>query len=509
MMLARSLARQREIAIRFALGAGRRRVVRQLLAESWLLALGAAVVGYALAWYGLRLGERLLYAVTPSEIIKQVRIQPLTPDPRVFFFILFAACLSSFAIGMLPALQATRGDLTRATRGEVAAGYRAGRLRNALVAAQVAVSVLLLISSGNLLRINRQVQRKEIGLDTSGVLDLDVREELRSRTAALLASDPSVESVAAVWRTPLYGSLRTIPISPEESASPIASGYNFVSSEYFGVFRIPIVLGRNFAPEEARSESPVVIVSEATALRFWPGLDPVGKTIHIALGPSGGLPDRFPPHTRAEVIGVAHDVMSGWIMDGRDKTCLYFPMRAAGAGSSSLVVRVEGNAEVARRGLDLMLGAAVPGALGQITPMQQVLDVQFFPFRVYSWIAAFLGCLATMLTLSGIYGVLSYIVGQRSKEFAIRMALGASPFGVLRSVLTESVKLALLGIVFGVPLALAVSRLLATQVVDVNTYDSLAFFGGVALILTAAMAASAFPARRATRVDPVTALRYE
>jgi predicted permease len=509
MLLARALARQREIGVRLALGAARRRLVRQLVTEGFVLAVPAAALGYVLAWVGVHVGERAFFAVIPSEFAAHVRVIPIELDYRVFAFILTAACLSTLAFGLAPALQATRGDLVRAIRGEFTDRHRAGRLRNGLVIAQVAVCVLLLICAGILLRGGKRVEAVSVGLDVHGVIDLDVRQGF-PRVASSLDSDRSVESRAAVWRTPLYGTLRPVHVIPEGSPDAITAGHNFVSPEYFDIFRLPIIHGRNFTADEARSEAPVVILSEATSKRLWPNQDALGKTIRIQ-PPPDPKPDKFPMYANVRVIGIAADVISGMVVFGTDPTCIYFPTGSDGngAGVRSFVVRVKGNTEVVRRSLDSKLSSEIPGAISQITPMEQVLDAQYLTFRLFGWISEALGALALILTVAGIYGVISYLVSERKKEIGIRMALGASDAVVVRMILAQSVKMAGIGLGIGALAALALARVLAAHIFMMNAFEVVAFGGGIGLVLTATAAAAFVPARRASRVDPNIVLRYD
>jgi predicted lysophospholipase L1 biosynthesis ABC-type transport system permease subunit len=215
-----------------------------------------------------------------------------------------------------------------------------------------------------------------------------------------------------------------------------------------------------------------------------------------------------PGYRAVRVIGIAKDVVSGFIWDGVDPTCIYFPTGPLGAKNASLLVRVKGDPQVAKRALDAAI-AGVSTEVSFIVPMEEALAIQIYPFRASSWIAMALGGLALALSLSGIYGVLSYLVSQRTKEIGIRIALGASTSSVVGIVLSQSMKLALAGIVIGAGLALGVSRLFASELQNVDTFDALAYAGSIAVAVTAALAAAYVPSRRAASVDPVTALRCD
>src|SRR6185295_3290731 len=203
------------------------------------------------------------------------------------------------------------------------------------------------------------------------------------------------------------------------------------------------------------------------------------------------------------------DVISGWVGDGLDRTMLYFPATEASSEIGSLLVRLRGDPETLRHVTEEALNRVVPGAADQVNPMDQVLAIQIYPFRVAFWVSSFLGGLALALTISGIYGVMAYLVGQRSKEIGIRMAMGASAVRILRLVLGQTVRLTLIGLAIGVAAALGVSRLFASQLEMVNLFDKLAYAGGIALVFAAALIASLVPSRRAVKVDPVTALRCD
>jgi predicted permease len=509
MMLARAVGRQREIGVRLSLGAPRVRLIRQLLTEGFVLAIPAALLGVCIAWLGLQFGVRVFFAIVPSEFAASVRVVEINLDWRVFSFVLTAACVCTLAFALAPAMQATRGDLISAVRGDF--GRRGGHLRHALVATQVTVCVLLLICTGLLLRAGQHAEAVEVGLNVHNVIEIDARGNVRSNVATLLAFDRSVESVAIVWRAPLNGGWRGIGVATGDTGNFVPAGFNFVSPEYFEVFRVPLVRGRNFTAEEAREEAPVIVVSEATAHKFWPTTEAIGQTLRIQSLPADvrDFVDKYPQHRSVRVIGIARDVVSYAIILGPDPTCIYFPTDAAAPLNRSLLVRVRGNREVVRRSLDSKLSTAAPGAIDAIIPMEQALDVQYFPFRVFPRISEALGGLALILTGAGIYGVISYLVVLRTKEIGIRMALGANPPGVIRMVLSESVKLAFIGMVIGSSIALAVGRVLAAHVFLLRAFDVLAYVLSVAIILAAATVAAWIPARRASRVDPVTVLRHD
>jgi predicted permease len=451
------------------------------------------------------------------------RMVSMEPDYRVSLFVFAAAVFCTLLFGLVPAIQATRPGVMYATRGDFSADIRPARLRNALVVCQVTVCVLLLICSGVLLHTGLKLEASDVRLVTDGVIDLHFDSAVQNKIADRLREEPWVESVAAAWRAPLYGPLRNISVAPGAEAARIRAGYNFVSPEYFEVFRIPLLRGRNFTSDESRAEAAVAIVSEATASRLWPGQDALGQSIRIDPSKRAGAFIKEPVYRAARVIGVAEDVMSGWVGDGIDATCIYFPTGPMGAKNISLLVRVKGDPGVALRRLDAAINSisidsidavhrqSADGTiqLSFVVPMEQALAMQIYPFRASSWVASALGGLALALSLSGIYGVLSYLVSQRTKEIGIRMALGASTTAVVRIVLSQSMRLAVTGVVIGAALGLGVSRLFASELQNVDTFDAVAYLGSIGVALVAALAAAYVPSLRAARVDPMTALRCD
>jgi hypothetical protein len=251
-----------------------------------------------------------------------------------------------------------------------------------------------------------------------------------------------------------------------------------------------------------------VLVSQATALRLWPGQNPIGELLRLDQDPRlAGR--RVPPYSSVRVIGIARDAINGSISDGIDRTCLYFPTSVSATGNGSLLVRVKGNTEAARRHLDTMLATATPGAVDQIVSMEDMAALQIYPFQVGVWVIGVLAAFAVVLTLSGIYGVLSFLVSQRTKEIGIRIALGASSAGVVRMVLSQSLRLAFLGIGIGGALALIVSRIFDAEIELLRPYDAVAYSAGIAVAIAAALAAAYFPSRRAAMVDPASTLRAD
>ena len=506
MMLARAMSRQREIGIRLALGAARGRLVRQLLTESMLLALPAAAAGFLVSQATIGLGVRVMFATLPPEFAQLIRVAPLPPDARVFCFMLATALASALLFGLAPAIQATRTNVMQAARGDFTSELRPARLRNSLVVGQITVCVLLLITAGILLRGANRIQSLDTGLRTRDVVEIAIQEKARTRVLDRLASDPSVRILAAAENAPMNGALPEVSVGPAESSVILRTAYNRVSAEYFKLFEIPIVRGRSFTSGEANSGAPVVVISQATAQQLWPNQDAVGRSLRLV--PGRRIAPSLQRYQVVSVVGIARDAMSGWIGYGVDKALVYFPatQRAAGA---TLLVRVSGDVETTKRRLEGDLSAISPGAVDEIHKMQEFVAGNIYPFRVAYWVSSAIGVLALLLTVSGIYGVISYVVSQRTKEIGIRMAMGATTRAVTGLVLRQSMKLGIVGTFLGGVLALGVSRIFASGLAMIDTFDGVAYIGGVLLVLAACGAAAYFPARRAAGIDPIATLRYD
>jgi predicted permease len=510
MMLARALARQREVAIRMSLGAGRARLVRQFLTESVILAIPAALAGVLIAEATLEGARRLLFATIPPTLGRILAIADLTPDWRVFGFVLAASVGTGLVFGLAPAIQTTRSRIVEANRGDFSSDYRPARLRNVLVVVQVAVCSLLLVFTAIVLRSERRVMDRQTGLDTRGVWDITALEKYHGKIAARLAAMPDAEAVAAVWLPPLYGALRKISVMPSGGRESVGVGYDFVSEGYFAVFRIPLLRGRLFTKAEADAEAPVVVISERTAKRLWPGREALGETVAILVATrTDPYLDRAPAYTSARVVGVVRDAKAGFLGDDPEETCLYFPTNARAPHNNSVMVRLNGETGSARRRLAAALDEVAPSVADFINPMDDIVALQVYPFRVVFWIAGFLGGVALLMTVSGIYGVMAYLVSQRTKEIGIRVALGAGAWDVVRMVVRQSTMLAGVGAAVGAGLALAIAPVFAHHLDAIRPYEAGPYLVTMAVVLAAAVAASWAPSKRAVGIDPVTTLRCD
>jgi predicted permease len=508
MLLARGLARQREIGIRLSVGAGRARLVRQLLSEALVISILAGITGVAVAHLMLDACLRIFYATAAPEFASLVRLHSLQPDYRVFLFALGASVVVAMGAAVLPALHSTRMDLVTALRGEFSRGFRSSRLRDGLVVLQVVVCAVLLVCGALLYRRASVFEARDTGMRKHGVINIAGGDRTADITAEIRLM-PGVEAVAVANRAPWFGRLSQTLVTPAGQSNPQVAGYNLVSPEYFRVFGITARNGRFFTREEARSGAAVAVISQATARAFWPGEDPVGKTLRAVDAAARHL-DTLPLRGDIRVVGVAADVSHGWIFEGRDPTCIYLPAsEAAAKPPGEILAYFRGDENVAIKQIRERIMARWPTFDGETMTMSTVLWVQVYPFRAAAWIGWALGLLAMVLSVSGMYGVMSYLVSQRSKEIGIRMALGASPAGVVGMVLRRSMWLSGLGVMMGALLAGGMMKLLLWWSANLSalTWDNVALLAAAGLSGASAVLAALGPSTRAARVDPNTVLR--
>ncbi|HMG76368.1 MAG TPA: ABC transporter permease [Pyrinomonadaceae bacterium] len=535
LLLARAAGRQREIGVRLALGASRWRVVRQLVSESLMLALAGGAVGLLFAIWTLG----VLYPIVlssvplPEGLADQFALN-LTPDWRVFGFTLLIAAIAGIAAGLAPALQVSKPDLTAALKEEGSALHAKlsqSRLRSTLVVAQMAVCLSLLIGAGLLFKNMRHIQTVDTGMSTKNVFAVAVgmsratsekpdaarESELRHELADRLRATTGVVTVSEAYRQPLSGEMGNTPLLlPGDNADhPRESRFNFVSAEYFQTLSIPIVRGRAFTAQEEKAQAPFVVISEATAQRYWPGADPLGKRLGIAATAPATQGEAFakdndaaPTYHQYEVIGVARDVRSRWVWQN-DESFIYVPSPPNSSAGQYLLVRTQ-NDPAGTMGLARALAATIhPSLRVSVRRTEENLAFQTAPFRAVAWLSGVLGVLALLLASIGLYGVMSFVVARRTREIGIRVALGAQPTDVVRMFLLQGLRLTAIGMILGIIGGALISRLLATVLIDLSPLDPVAF-GSVSLFLgLIALLATYLPARRAARVDPLVALRYE
>jgi len=510
LLLARAVGRRREIAIRLSLGAGRMRLLRQLLTESLLLAAMGGVGGLLLAYWTKNL---FLMFVPPTDFPISVAFNM---DWRVIGFTAAVAMFTGILFGLAPALQATRPDVVPALKDESAgAGGARGksRLRGALVVAQVSLSLVLLIAAGLFLRSLQNVQAANPGFRPENMLiaGMDLFpsgytpergriffRQLVERASAL----PGVESASLARRVPLGMSGGTSSNSvtiegyePAKDEMPYLV-YNNVAPGYFATMQIPLTAGREFTWADDVNSPPVAIISEGTARRYFAGRDPIGRRIHFGTTPF-------------EVVGVAGDVPQRFLNE-RPRPMGYLPVMQVFRNDAFLHLRTSGDPAAlatAVRGLVRDLDATLP--LFEVLTMQQNLRGSTVPQQIGGTMLGLFGGLALLLAGVGLYGVIAYIFSQRTHEIGIRVALGADRRAILRLVLAHGAWLAGIGLAIGLAISFAVMPLLKSQLLGVEGRDPMTFVTTALLLAAVALAASYIPARRAARVDPIVALRYE
>jgi macrolide transport system ATP-binding/permease protein len=326
-----------------------------------------------------------------------------------------------------------------------------------------------------------------------------------------IRSLPDVEAVAVAGRVPWFGRLNETTVVPAGQSNPQVASYNLVSPSYFGVLGIGLRAGRGFTENEARAQAPVAVISQATARAFWPGEDPIGKTIRAVDANDRRLVNLHIPG-EIRVVGIAADVIHGWVFEGRDRTFIYLPVSESNAKQAGqMLVLFRGDEYAGLHHLRQAIMARWPDFAGETVPMSAVLSVQIYPFRAAAWLGWLLGLVAMALSVSGMYGVMTYLVNQRSKEIGIRMALGASPAGVVAMVMRRSVYLAGIGVLIGGLLAGGAVKLLLSWSAGLGAlaWDNVALFSGMGLAGVAAVLAALGPSNRAARVDPNAVLRAD
>jgi predicted permease len=524
LLLARAVARQREIGIRLAIGASRRRIIWQLLTESLLLALASAGLAFGISRLVL---SGIVYAVTttfPPEI-GNLRLAVPGADWRIALFLVAGAMVSTLVFALAPALQATRLELVRAMRGEVVRDARPGRARNALVALQVTGSVLLLICAAIFLRSSWAAAAVDPGVRTDNIVNVRILDEQRRGAIVdVVESEPSVVSLSASWPG-FLGPFGGVPAFGEGAGGKVAVTYQFVSSDYFDVLGIDLVRGRGFTQAQRSASASVAVVSESAARQLWPGLEAVGQILRVdpnapALsGVEGTIARREPDDTSlisrtVVVVGVARDV-AGFRLGGMrlGGSGVYMPT-SADTARTLLTMRVRGNAERARRALVDRLAAIDPN-MGEVSTLQTIARAEAYLLAIPFWLTLVLGGLALVLTLSGLFSVLSYLVEQRTREIGVRMALGATSRSIGTLVLSQSARPVAIGLLLGGSLTAGLAgALLATPAAEqigpaVRLFDPVAYAVSLLCIVTACACAALIPALRAGRIDPVDALRQD
>ena len=517
LLLARGVARQREIGIRLSLGATRRRLVRQLLTESLLLALVAAAGALVIS----RVVLAAIIDVLTTSNLGDIRLMQPATDWRLILFLVAGACASTMAFALVPALQATRVEPVKTIRGEVFKDARPRRARDFLIGLQVSASALLLICAAVFLTSAFTAASYDPGMRISDTVIVRITNEA-SRTAMVEAvnAEPPVAAVAASWPSPAAPPRSAVAESAGQKADV---AYRFVSPEFFGVFDIAIVRGRSFASTERTQHVSVAVVSETTALTLWPDADAIGQVIHLDAEPNAERPSDQPSldARRFTVVGVVRDV-AGFRMAPFNKSVIYVPTDVR-MPMTTLIARVHGDPDQTRRALlnrltaiDATIDPNERGGEAQVVgTLQWITRVESQLLRLASGFTIALGMLALVLTLSGLFSVLSYIVEQRHREIGVRVALGATPGGVTRLILSQSIRPVGFGLVVGTALAAALAKLLlatagaATVGHIVHVLDPVAYGTSLLVIIAACLAAASIPAMRAARLNPAVTLRQQ
>jgi predicted permease len=520
LLLARGVARQREIGIRLSLGASRRRLVRQLMTESVLLALAAAAGGYLISRLALEGAVYWALRTTPVDI-GDVNLTVPAADWRVAVFLVVAAVAATGFFALMPALHATAIDPVRMLRGELAKDARPGRARNALIGVQVFASALLLICAAVFLRSAIASARFDPGLRTADTVLIDINEPQRAAMTRAVTSDATITAYAAI-RPQLLAPLRVAFADTGTGKTPVV--FKSVSGSYFDVLDIPIARGRAFMPWE-RDHHPVAIVSESVARALWPDGRGVGETFRLepdsGVRPRGGFltinpdapaDDGLVQARMVTVVGVARDVPGFRLTDVKEAG-VFLPT-GLDVAKTSIVARVRGEPNLARQALLDRLTKVDPN-VGMIITLRTVAGLETFFLEIAFWVSLMLGGLALLLTVSGLFSVLSYLVEQRTREIGVRMALGASAHTVTLLMLAQTTRPVMAGLIAGAGLAAALAAaVLATpagalisQIVHVT--DPVAYLASLAVIVAACLLAAWIPAARAAKVDPMRTLRQE
>jgi predicted permease len=506
LVLARTTGRQREIAVRLAIGATRWRVVRHLMTESSIIGLAGGALGLLLTTWTLELLYPIGLSYVPAEW--GAVVLDLSPDLRVFAYTLGLALTAGLLLGLAPALQSSSPRIASSLHDDgamIGLRLRPGRPRSALVVLQVAVCVVLLVGAGLLTRGLQHVQSLDVGFRTSDVLftEYDLRhqgytvERAREFNRELAASAASAARgpAALTSHVPLHGGVRRTAARPEGHAEEITCTTTSVSRGYFETLDIAITRGRTFSDVEDREGAPVVIVSEGLAARFWPGVDPIGLKLNVT---SAAVP--------LTVVGVVRDTTNATIWRDKEMS-LYLPQGLADQRDLHVMVRTAGDTGALASALRQRASALDRGVRFTATPLESLLRLWILPSRVAAAAAAILGLVALALASLGLYAVIANDVAHRTREIGVRVALGAKGGDVVRLILADGVRLVAAGLVIGIGAAAILGRLLRQFLFDVSALDPVTFLLIPAFLIAVGIAACYVPARRASRIAPLDALR--
>jgi len=506
LLLARANARRRELAVRRALGAGRARIARQLVTESLVL---AAVGGAA----GLLAGKYFLKLILAAQSTTNLpRVDEISLDWRVLMFTLVVTMAAGLLFGIFPAWQLTRGRSHEALgdRSQITGGRT--WVRNALVVSELALAIVLLTGTGLLLRSFDRLQRVDPGIKADNLLTFATKVRDRNsaffpQTLERIRALPGVRNAALVSQLPITGRgmgawLNRLDRPLPPGVKPSGEAYRVVTPEYFATVGISLRNGRLLSASDTK-DAPAVVVNEALVKKYYPNENPLGKEIYLG-APDNRLFDHGP------IVGVVSDTRDGGL--GNDALPVVYMTLAMSPGVSQLsyVIRTEGNPSAVMSGArEIIRGADATVPIRDIQTMDEILGAALAPARWSLFLLGVFAGIAVVIALLGVFGLLSYLVTQSTREFGIRIALGASPHAVRSMVVRRALALVGIGLAGGLAGAAVLTRFMNALLYDVSPTDPLTFFLVAAAMAAAALLASYLPARRATRVDPMVALRAE
>ena len=491
LLLARAVGRRREIEIRLAVGSSYRRLLRQLITESAVLGVLGGVAGLAASHLAIRLGYPAVLSRVPLPSgYKDAFTIDLSPDWRVFAFVCALSIGAAVLFGLAPALNSARATVTNVR----------SRFRDALVVAQVGICLALLVGSSLLLRSMWFVEAMDPGFQTAhlysaspgltGEFDPLLDRSAAAQFLARLADRPDIESMSTCHKLPLSGMSPRVDL--ESGALRVA--YNNVGPAFFKTVGIPLLRGRDFTEAETMTDAPVAIVSEGAASRIWPAEEALGKTIQFA-------DDDVP----REVVGVVSNARVGLLWRPEDA----YVYRPIGSKPAYVIFRATSwSVSTAESTLRTVAAGVHPALRAPVRAIEESLEQTYAPFRFLAAAAGLIAALTLMLASVGLYGVVSLMVGQRTPEIAIRMALGAMSSDVMRTVFGSSLRLVAVGVAIGLGGGLVFAKLLAVALIGIQPFDLVAFASTAALMAFVAALATWVPARRAARVDPMVTFRH-
>ncbi|MBL8173561.1 MAG: ABC transporter permease [Bryobacterales bacterium] len=489
--LAGAAARQKELAIRLAIGASRWRLVRQLMTEALLLATLGAVAASALAVASMRALEQYLFQLMTRF---GMNVAPVDADWRIAGVSLCLAVVCALLFGLLPSLEAT--DHAGAKGSLLARSTRPSRMRRGLLAAQACASLVLLVLAGVLLENANRFDAMNPGFRMDGLYESGYEAGDLAGFAAKVERMQHVEGVAGVGRVPLRGIMNRTNATVDGKQARLF--YNYTDERYLDMMGIALAAGRGFTPAEARNQLPVAIVSEATAERLWPGRSAIGQSLQLE-----GAAQLF------QVVGVARDVVSSFFFMGLDPTLVYLPAAVGSAEIGSLLARMGGANGKAVAQLQQACLAAAPESYCEPIEMRDIASIQRLPVRMASQVAMALGAVSIVLSCVGLYGVVAFLVERRRKEAGIRLALGSSRLRVMAAMTASPLRGVVLGAAVGLPVCFAAAKFAEGMAVYLRLSDPAVFVAAPVLLLLVAAAAALVPARAAASVDPSEVLREE